>query len=174
MQARLTNAAQLLPEALPALQALYASAFKGGVPPSTIALVHLRASQINGCSVCVDMHWRSSKRAGETDERLFAVAAWHDAPYFTDAERAALALTEAVTRLADRPNPVPDEIWNEAARHYDERALAGLVIAIATINVWNRLNAATRQVAGEWMKSPEARAWVEHAAESHSPTTASR
>ena len=174
MQARMKNPAMLVPKAMEALQALGKSAEQTGVPARTIDLVHLRASQINGCSVCVDMHWRFSKRAGETDERLFAVAAWHDAPYFTDAERAALALTEAVTRLADRPNPVPDEIWKEAARHYDERALAGLVIAIATINVWNRLNAATRQVAGEWMKSPEARAWVEHAAESHSPTTASR
>ena len=89
-------------------------------------LVHLRASQINGCSVCVDMHARELKKAGETDERLFAVAAWRDTPYFTDAERAALALTEAVTRLSDRPDPVPDEIWDEAARHYDETALAAL------------------------------------------------
>ena len=94
------------------------------------------------------------------------MAAWRDAPYFTDAERAALALTEAVTRLADRPDPVPDNIWNEAARHYDERALAGLVLAIATINVWNRLNVSTRQVAGEWTKSAEAKAWVEKAVES--------
>ena len=96
------------------------------------------------------MHARDLKKAGETDERLFAVAAWRDAPYFTDAERAALALTEAVTRLADRADPVPDEIWDEAARHYDENALAGLVLAIASINVWNRLNAATRQVAGSF------------------------
>ena len=90
----------------------------------------------------------SLKKAGETDERLFAVAAWRDAPYFTDAERAALALTEAVTRLSDRADPVPDEIWDEAARHYDEPALAALILAIATINVWNRLNVTTRQVAG--------------------------
>ena len=116
----------------------------------TLELVHLRASQINGCSVCVDMHARELKKAGETDERLFAVAAWRDAPYFTDAERAALALTEAVTRLSDRPDPVPDEIWDEAARHYDEPALAALVTPDRQINVWNRLNVATRQVAGEW------------------------
>jgi alkylhydroperoxidase family enzyme len=89
------------------------------------------------------------------------VAAWRDAPYFTDAERAALALTEAVTRLSDWADPVPDAIWEEAARHYDEPALAALLIAIATINVWNRLNVATRQVAGEWVKSAEARAWLE-------------
>ena len=122
----------------------------GGVPHVTRKLVHLRASQINGCSVCVDMHARELKKAGETDERIFAVAAWRETPYFTDAERAALALTEAVTRLSDRPDPVPDEVWDEAARHYDEPALAALIIPIALINVWNRLNAATRQVAGQW------------------------
>jgi alkylhydroperoxidase family enzyme len=92
---------------------------------------------------------------------LFAVAGWRDAPYFTEAERAALALTEAATRLSDRSDPVPDQVWEEAARHYDEQALAALVIAIATINVWNRLNVVTRQVAGEWVKSPQVRARVE-------------
>ena len=88
------------------------------------------------------------RSAGETDERIFAVAAWREAPYFTDAERAALALAEAVTRLSDRTDPVPDAVWDEAARHYDEPALAALLVSIATVNVWNRLNAATRQVAG--------------------------
>jgi AhpD family alkylhydroperoxidase len=161
MQARIKNPAMLVPEAIQALRALSASAEKGGVPLATLGLVELRASQINGCSVCVDMHARLAKRTGETDERLFAVAAWRDAPYFTDAERAALALTEAVTRLSDRADPVPDEIWNEAASHYDERGLCSLLIAIATINVWNRLNVATKQVAGEWVKSPEARQWIE-------------
>ncbi len=150
MQARMSNPAMIVPEAMKALQALGAAAEKGGVPAGTIGLIQLRASQINGCSVCVDMHCRILKKAGETDERLFAVAAWRDAPYFTDAERAALALTEAVTRLSDREDPVPDEIWNEAARHYDEPALAALILAIAAINIWNRLNVATRQVAGAW------------------------
>lgn len=166
MQARIKNPAMLFPDAMQALQALGKSTEKGGVLAQTVGLVHLRASQINGCSVCVDMHWRFAKKTGETDERLFAVSAWRDSPYFTDAERAALALTEAVTRLSDRPDPVPDEIWNEAARHYDERALGTLVLAIATINVWNRLNIATRQVAGEWLKSAEARKWVESRAAS--------
>lgn len=151
----------IVPDAMQALLALNASAEKGGVPSRTLGLVHLRASQINGCSVCVDMHPRLLKQAGETEERLFAVAAWRDAPYFTEGERAALALTEAVTRLSDRADPVPDEIWDEAARHYDEPGLAALIIAIATINVWNRLNVATRQVAGEWATSAEARTWVE-------------
>jgi AhpD family alkylhydroperoxidase len=164
MQARMTNPAMIVPDAMQALYALSASVKKGGVPASTISLVHLRASQINGCSVCIDMHARELKSAGETDERLFAVAAWRDAPYFTDAERAALALTEAATRLSDRADPVPDEIWDEAARHYDEAALATLVLNIAMINLWNRLNVTTRQVAGEWLKSAEARAWVERGA----------
>ena len=133
-----------------ALQALGKSAENDGVPSRTILLVHPRASQINGCSVRVDMHARQLKQAGETDERLFAVAAWRDAPYFTDAERAALALTEAATRLSDRADPVPDEIWDEAVRHYDEPALADSIVSIAPINVWNRLNVTTRQVAGAW------------------------
>ena len=156
MQARMPSPALILPEAMQALQALSGAAAKGGVPFKTRGLVELRASQINGCSVCVDMHWRMAKRRGETDERIFAVAAWHDAPYFSDPERAALALTEAVTRLNDRSDPVPDALWNEAARHYDEAGLAALVLAIATINFWNRLNVPTRQVAGEWMKSQPA------------------
>ena len=150
MQARMSNPVIIVPDAMKALQALGASAGKGGVPSGTIGLIQLRASQINGCSVCVDMHCRFLKKAGETDDRLFTVAAWRDAPYFTEAERAALALTEALTRLSDRPDPVPDEIWNDAARHYDEPALAALLLAISTINVWNRLNVATRQVAGAW------------------------
>src|SRR5438034_1404279 len=161
MQSRMKNPAMVITAAMQPVQALWASAQQGGVPPRTLGLVHLRASQINGCSVCVDSGSRNAKKAGETDERLFAVAAWRDAPYFTDAERAALALTEAVTRLSDRADPVPDEIWEEAARHYDEPALASLIISIALVNVWNRLNVATRQVAGEWVNSAEARTWLE-------------
>src|SRR5262245_22117386 len=148
VQARMKNPAMIVPDALQALLALGASAKKGGVPPRTLGFVHLRASQINGCSLCVDMHARDLKKADETDERLFAVAAWREAPYFSDAERAALALTEAATRLSDRADPAPDEIWDEAARHYDEQALAALVIHIALINFWNRVNVTTRQVAG--------------------------
>jgi AhpD family alkylhydroperoxidase len=150
MKARMNNPAMIIPDAMQALQALGGSVKKSGVPSRTLDLVYLRASQINGCSVCVDMHSRDLKKAGETDERLFAVVAWRDNPSFTDAERAALALSEAVTRLSDRPDPVPDEIWEEAARHYDEPALAALIIAIANINVWNRLNVTVRQVVGDW------------------------
>ena len=148
MQARMRNPATILPDATNAIQALIKATRMGGVPAATLELAHLRASQINGCSVCVGGHCRILKKAGETEERLFAVAAWRDAPYFTDAERAALALTEAVTRISDRADPVPDEIWAGAAQHYDEQGLASLLIAIASINVWNRFNVATRQVAG--------------------------
>jgi AhpD family alkylhydroperoxidase len=145
----MTNVAVLVPEALRALRALGKSAQGAGIPPATSALIHLRASQINGCSVCTEMHARELKQTGASDERVFSVAAWRDAPYFTDAERAALALTEAATRIADRPDPVPDEVWNEAARHYDERALASLIIEICTINAFNRINVTTRQPSGQ-------------------------
>ncbi len=150
MQARMQSPAILLPDAMKALHALNKSTEKDGLPLKTRKLVELRASQINGCSVCVDMHARELQKAGDTNERIFAVAAWRDAPYFTDAERAALALAEAVTRLSDREDPVSDEVWNEAARHYDEPALAALIVSIALINAWNRLNATVRQPVGAW------------------------
>src|SRR5258708_1340737 len=140
MQARMSqNPVMIVPDALQALQTLRKSAEQGAVPSGTIGLVQLRASQINGCSACVDQHCRLLKEAGETDERLFVVAAWRDAPSFTDAERAALALAEAVTRIADQADPVPDSIWEEAARHYDEQGLAGFVPHISTAQPFNTL-----------------------------------
>lgn len=148
MQARMQNPAMVLPDAMPAILNVLKAAKKGGVPEATLELVHLRASQINGCSACVDGGSRSARKAGETEERLFAVAAWREAPYFTDAERAALALAEAATRLADRTDPVPDEVWDEAAKHYDEKGLAALTLMIAVTNLFNRLNATTLQIAG--------------------------
>lgn len=143
MKERMKNPVLVLPEALQALWALD-KATQGGLPHVTRKLVLLRASQINGCSVCVHMHSRELREAGETDERIFAVAAWREAPYFSAPERAALALTEAATRLADRPDAVPDDVWDEAARHYDETALAGLILQIGLINVFNRVNATVR------------------------------
>ena len=163
MQPRMNHPAMILPGAMQALQALSAAATKAGLSARTMELVHLRASQINGCSVCVDMHSEALRKQGETDQRLFTVAAWRDTTFFTDAERAALALAEVVTRVSDKADPVPDELWEEARRHYDERTLAALLLAISTINVWNRLNAATRQVAGAWRASAEAREAVERA-----------
>lgn len=148
MNARMTQPAYLLPDAMKAMMALSKSAHVEGVPETLHELLHLRVSQINGCGVCLEMHARGAAKAGESAERLATVAGWRDTPYFTEAERAALALAEAVTRVADKADPVSDEVWNEAARHYDEKALAGLLISISAINVWNRLNAATRQVAG--------------------------
>jgi AhpD family alkylhydroperoxidase len=139
----------VLPDALKALHALDKATAADGLPAVTRQLVHLRASQINGCSVCVDMHAQELKHAGQDDKRIFAVAAWRDTPYFTDAERAALALTEELTRIADKPEAVSDAVWAEAAAHYDETALAALIIQIAQINVWNRLNASVKQVAGQ-------------------------
>jgi AhpD family alkylhydroperoxidase len=146
--ARMKNPAMIITEAMAPLQALGAAASQGGVAAATLDLVHLRASQVNGCSACVNYGWRGARKAGETDERLFAVAAWRETTFFTEAERAALALAEAVTRLSDRSDPVPDEIWAEAARHYDERGLAALLLTIATTNLYNRLNVPTRQIAG--------------------------
>ncbi len=151
MNARIENPVMTVPGAMQALQKLSEAAKRCGVPQVTQYLVVLRASQINGCSVCVDMHSRELRAAGEPDERIFTLAAWRESSYFTDAERAALALTEAATRLADRSDPVPDEVWEEAARRYDEQELAGLVLTIASINTWNRVNAATRQITGEWV-----------------------
>ena len=150
MEARMTNPAMVLPGAMEPIQALFKAVHQGGADPATLELVHLRVSQINGCSACVDAGARSARKAGETDERLATVAAWREAPYFTGAERAALALAEAATRLADRPDPVPDEIWDAAAGHYDEKQLAAIVLMIAVANLFNRLNATTRQVAGAW------------------------
>jgi AhpD family alkylhydroperoxidase len=146
-EARIQNPAALLPDAVKAINLLYRAAHSAGVPGSTLELVHLRASQINGCSACVDSGARGARKAGETEERLFALPAWRETPYFTDPERAALALAEAATRLADRSDPVPDDIWAEAARHFDEKELAALVLWIATTNFFNRLNATTRQPA---------------------------
>lgn len=151
MQPRIKNPALTVPEALEAFQKLGAAVEQTGVPAATLQLIEVRASQINGCSVCLDMHSRELKAIGEPDERIFMVGAWREAPYFTEAERAALALTEAVTRMADRSDPVPDAVWSDAARHYNESQLAGLVIAIATINAFNRVNAATRQLTGNWV-----------------------
>ena len=145
MQARMTHPVMVLPDAMKALLALSKAANSSTVPDATHKLIHLRVSQINGCSVCVDMHARELKDAGEKEERIWGVGAWRESPYFSDAERAALALAESVTRLADQPDAVPDAVWDDAADLYDEKELSALLVSIAAINTWNRLNAATRQ-----------------------------
>ncbi|MFF4530517.1 carboxymuconolactone decarboxylase family protein [Streptomyces sp. NPDC001407] len=148
MEARMQNPATVIPEALPAVLSVMKAAKKGGVPEVTLDLVHLRVSQINGCGYCVDGGVKNARKAGESEERLAAVAVWRDTPYFTDAERAALALAECATRLSDRPDPVPDQVWAEAARHYDEKQLAGLTLWIGLTNLFNRVNVTTKQPAG--------------------------
>lgn len=146
MQARIKNPAAVVPNAMSALVNIAKVVADSPVPEKTLSLVHLRVSQINGCAVCIDMEIKKSSER-ETAQRLGAVAVWRDAPFFTDAERAALGLAEAITRIAD--GGVSDAVWSEAAKHYDERGLASLVLYIGMTNLWNRLNVATRQVAGQ-------------------------
>lgn len=148
MNPRIKNPAAIVPNAMTALVHVAKIMETTAIPSRTMALVHLRASQINRCAVCVDLEIRRSAEH-ETAQRLGAVAVWRDTPFFTEAERAALALAESITRLADRDDAVSDEVWAEAARHYDEAQLASLVLSVAMINTWNRLNVATRQVAGQ-------------------------
>jgi AhpD family alkylhydroperoxidase len=113
--------------------------------------VHLRVGQLNGCSVCVDMHSRALEKLGESRTRIHTLAAWREASYYTEAERAALALAEAATRLSDRADAVTDDVWKEATRHFSEAQLGALVMSIAVANLWNRLNVTTRQVSGDWV-----------------------
>ena len=120
------------------------------LPAATQELVKLRASQINGCAFCTDMHTKDAAHAGETQLRLNLVAAWREATVFTDAERAALELTEQGTRIADAATGVTDEAWANAAKHYDDDQLAALVSLIAEINAWNRLNVITARPAGDY------------------------
>jgi AhpD family alkylhydroperoxidase len=130
------------------VQEIFKAVYKGGVPAQTLELVHLRASQINGCSACTDAGTTSATKAGVSTEKLLMVAAWYEDPRFDDAERAALALTEAMTRLADRPGAVTDEIWAEAEKHYDERQLGALVLMVSITNLFNRINTTFRVPAG--------------------------
>ncbi|WP_431043251.1 carboxymuconolactone decarboxylase family protein [Streptomyces sp. P1-3] len=148
MQARMENPAVIIPEAMKVLLNLSKVTRKGGVAETTLQLIQLRVSQINGCSVCVDGDARSAGKAGVSDEQRFALAAWRDTPYFSDAERAVLALAEAATRLADKPEPVPDALWDEAAKHYSKEELSAIVLTIGMTNMFNRINVTTRQIAG--------------------------
>ncbi|WP_328519783.1 carboxymuconolactone decarboxylase family protein [Kribbella sp. NBC_00359] len=148
MTARMKNPAVVLPDAMTGIQNIYKAMHKGGVPETTLELVHLRASQINGCSPCVDAGVKSARKAGESDDRLLQVVAWRESDLFTDAERAALAMAEAATRLADHPEAVTDEIWSDAADHFDEQQLAAVILMIGITNLFNRLNTTIREPAG--------------------------
>jgi AhpD family alkylhydroperoxidase len=120
------------------------------LPAGTQELVKIRASQINGCGFCLDMHTKEAQHAGETAQRLTMVAAWREAKVFTDAERAALELAEQGTRIADAAGGVSDEVWANAAKHYDEEQLTALVALIALINAYNRMNVIVQQPAGDY------------------------
>lgn len=150
MTERMPSPAALLPGAMEALTAVNTAVAGGGVDGTVLALSHLRTSQINGCAPCVAGGVHQARLHGATEDQVHAVAAWRETPWFSDEERAALAMTEAVTRLADRPDPVPDQVWDVAAKHFDHKELAALLLNIAITNAFNRLNAPTRQQAGSW------------------------
>ncbi|MCO5971410.1 carboxymuconolactone decarboxylase family protein [Actinoallomurus soli] len=142
MSPRMTNPSLVVPDALPPLLELTKVIGKVGLPQRTLDLIRLRVSQINGRPIRL--------AEGETDERLLKAAEWREASCFGDAERAALALSEVLTRISDRAeDPVPDEVWLEAARHYTEQELGAVVIQIGLVNLWNRINVATREVPGD-------------------------
>ncbi|MEV1333852.1 carboxymuconolactone decarboxylase family protein [Micromonospora costi] len=136
------DAAEVVPEAYHAVLGLE-KYVRANVDHTVLELVKLRASMLNGCSFCVDMHSSEALKAGESTRRLFAVAAWREAPFFSERERTALALTDSVTRLGE--HGVPDEVWDAAAAVWSEKELADLLVAIATINVWNRISIATQK-----------------------------
>ena len=133
---------KLVPAASRALNALDEAVRKSRIEAGLLDLIRLRASQINGCAYCVDVHSRDALAAGETERRVFALTVWRETPFFTARQRAALELTEAMTRLAD--HPVPDDVVDHAAQHFSERELAELIWAITVINAWNRLGATAR------------------------------
>lgn len=148
---RMPNPATLIPDAMQALMALNQAIAGAGLDGRLLALTHLRASQINGCAPCVAGGVQQLRHHGAADEQVHAVVAWRETPWFSDEERAALALTEAVTRLADHPDAVPDGIWDVAATYFDQKELAALLLNIAVTNLFNRLNAPTRhQAGGAW------------------------
>ncbi len=145
---RMRNPAAVLPEAWQGIGSLLKAINSAGVPAQTLELVALRASQINGCSACALGHFQNLKKAGVSDARLASVATWHDTPFYSDAERAALALTEAVTRAADHSGDlISDELWAEVTKYFDERQASGIILQIALLNFFNRINATVREQA---------------------------
>lgn len=148
MTARMKNPATILPTMVPAIQSIYGAMYGSGVDPQLLELVHLRVSQVNGCSACVFAGVTAAKNHGETDERMHQVAAWRESNLFTDTERSVLALAETATRMADRPDAVPDAVWEEAASRLGEDQLAAVVVMVALTNFFNRVNATVREPAG--------------------------
>ena len=151
MEARLNLfASPLAPKLIKAFNSAGKAAEGTSIPAATLELVKIRASQINGCGFCLDMHTKDAAEAGETQQRLHMVGAWREATVFTEAERAALELAEQGTRIADAAGGVPDEVWENAAKHYTEDELVALVATIAVINAYNRLNVIFQQPAGDY------------------------
>ena len=151
MTARMKNPALVLPDAKKGIGSLFQAMHSSGIAPTTLELVHLRVSQINGCCACVDSGVISARKAGESDDRLLRLPAWRETELFTDAERAALALAEQATRMADRPDPVSDEVFGEAADHFSEPELSAVILMVATTNFFNRINVTIHEPAGaDW------------------------
>jgi AhpD family alkylhydroperoxidase len=148
MEQRMTNPATLLPDAVTGVQQIFKAMHQGGAPEATLELVHLRVSQINGCSACVHGGVANAQKAGETVDRLLMLATWRESDLYTPAERAALAVAEAATRLADTPEPVTDELWADLVEHHDEKAVAAIILMVALTNLFNRINTTIRQPAG--------------------------
>ncbi|HWJ61602.1 MAG TPA: carboxymuconolactone decarboxylase family protein [Acidimicrobiales bacterium] len=149
--ARMKNPALVLSGAKNGIGAIFGAMHSSGIDPLTLELVHLRVSQINGCSACVDAGVISSRKAGESDDRLLRLPAWRETERFTDAERAALALAEAATRMADRPDPVSQEVFDEAADHFSEAELSAVILMVAITNFFNRINVTIQEPAGaDW------------------------
>lgn len=146
--------AKVAPGAYRAMAALEHYLHECGLEESLLHLVKLRASQINGCAYCLDMHWKDLKAIGESDQRLYELNAWEESPFYTDRERAALAWTEAVTKVSE--SRVADDVFESVRQHFSEKELADLTLAIATINAWNRLAISARTVPGTYVV-PQAR-----------------
>lgn len=124
-----------------------------GLEEGLLHLIKLRASQINGCAFCLDMHWKDLRATGESEQRLYSLEAWEECPYYTERERAALAWTDSVTRVAE--SHVPDEVYERVRPHFSEKELADLTLAVATINAWNRLAIAGRTTPGTYQPAPK-------------------
>lgn len=149
MATRMTNPAYLLPDAMKGIGSLLKAIKDSGLDPRLRELVGLRTSQINGCAACTYAHLHEAREAGETEERIGNVAAWRHAPFYSDAERAALALAERMTRLADRSDEaVSDELWEEVNRHFGEKEVSGLLLTVALLNLFTRINVTLREPAG--------------------------
>ncbi|HEX7134754.1 MAG TPA: carboxymuconolactone decarboxylase family protein [Iamia sp.] len=148
MEARMPNPATLLPDAVTGVQQILKAVHRGGAPAATLELVHLRVSQINGCSACVHGGMANAQKAGESIDRLLQLATWRETDLYTPAERAALAVAEAATRLADTPEAVDDDLWADLTDHYDDKAIAAIVVMVAMTNMFNRINTTVREPAG--------------------------